>query len=182
VTTFNETYFDFDDAVEDLEEQIEEIDDAIGDLDDDDDSGAREYLTAQKQDLVSQKKGAIWARDHAYASDDFPQWDEDVDGVTLGALRAGAFGGLQDDIESDPNAGGGTSTNLLVAEGTVDAPYVDDSMSEAQRAGAVAQLHPYFRTWADARVNELMDPEQGNGTSSATSSAETPAETTSTGG
>lgn len=176
--TFNETHFDFDESTAALNDQIQEFRDKADDLDDD--NSQKDTFLAKAQQLESQRKGAVWARDRAAESDDFPQWDDDVDGVTLAALRAGAYGGLEDDLQQDPNAGSGTSTNLLVAEGTVDAPYVNEGMTDAQRAGAVAQLHPFYRKWAVARINELMDPEQGNGIRSETSPEGPPIQTTST--
>lgn len=176
--TFNETFVNFDESIEDLEEQIEELEAKASDLEDD--NPRRAQLLSQRSRIDSQRKGAVWARDRAYESDDFPQWDEDVDGITLAALRAGAYGGLQDDVESDPNAGSGTSTNLLVAEGTVEAPYIDEGMSDADKAQAVSQLHPFFRNFAEGRINELMDPEAGNGSSSGKSQRETQRSETST--
>lgn len=158
--TFNETYFDFDEEVQRLEERIDDLRANLNEMDDD--APQRAETAAQLQQVESEKKGVIWARDRAYESEDFPQWDEDVDGVTLGGLRAGAYSGLQDDLSRDDDAGAGTTGTLLVAEGTVEAPYVDDSMTDVQRVGAVKQLHPFYRTWAEARVNALMDPE-GNG-------------------
>ncbi|WP_135806213.1 hypothetical protein [Halorussus marinus] len=176
--TFNETHFDFDDEVDRLEDRIQELTEALADIDDD--SPQAQQLASQKQELAAQKKGVLWARgfpedddrEGAFESDDFPMWDEDVDGVTLGAVRANVYGNIQNDLESDPNAGGGTSATLLVAEGTVEAPYIDDSMTDAQHAGVVGQLHPFYRKWAEARISELLDPEVGNGRYSATSPAE----------
>lgn len=174
---FNETYYEFGEEIQRLEEEIDSLQSDADELADD--NPQKERIFAEVNALQAQRKGVVWARDRAYESDDFPQWDDDVDGVTLGAIRAGAYGSLQDDIEGDPNAGSGTSTNLLVAEGTVDAPYIDDSMSNTERAGAVAQLHPWYRKWAHARVDALLDPE-GNESFSGTSPGETLTQTTST--
>lgn len=175
--TFNDTYYEFDQEVTRLEDAIDSLQDDAADLADD--NPQKERVLAEVNALQAQRKGVVWARDRAYESDDFPQWDDDVDGVTLGAIRAGTYGSLQDDLERDPNAGSGTSTNLLVAEGTVEAPYIDDSMSDAEQAGAVAQLHPWYRQWAEARINELLDPE-GNENASVASPEETPTQATST--
>ena len=172
--TFAETFFDFDEEVERFDEAIGQLQDKIAELEDEqatddvDNSQQIDGLTQLISQLQSQRKGVIWARDRAYESEDFPGWDEDVDGVTLGALRAGAYGGMRDDIETDPDAGNGTTSTLMVAEGTVDAPYIDDGMSDVERVGAVANLHPYFREWAEGRINALIDPEssvhdEGNG-------------------
>jgi len=159
--TFNETYFEFNQEVQLLGERIAELEAEADELDDGDDR--RQEINAKMQMLKSQRKGAIWARDQAREDDDFPAWDGDVDGVTLGALRAGPYAGLVDDVESDPDAGSGTTASLLVAEATVEAPYLDDDMSSKKRAAAVASLHPYYRDWAEGRINDLLDPEAGNG-------------------
>lgn len=159
--TFNETYFEFDESIDRLDEQIAELRAEIEELADD--NPATREKRAQIQRLKKQRKGAKWALNEAYESEDFPAWDEDVDGVTLAALRAGSYGGLINDVERDPDAGGGTSTNLIVAEATVEAPYIDDGMSERKRTAAVASLHPFYVDWADARIGELLDPEAGNG-------------------
>jgi len=176
MSTFNETFFDFDAEEERLDEDIAALErklQALRDRDGDvDDKVAA--LQAQKSQLQSQRKGVIWARDTAPDHEDFPMWDEAVDGVTLGAVRASTFGNLENDLESDPNAGSGTSNILLVADGTVKAPYADDSMSDAQLTGAVGQLHPYYIKWASSAVDRLLDP-SGNATSSVTSPAETSA-------
>ena len=183
--TFNETYYEFDAEIERLESQIQDLREQLNDLDEN--SPQRPVIADELSSLQSQRQGVVWARDRAFENDDFPQWDEDVDGVTLGAIRAGTFGRLQDDVAGDPNAGGGTSTNLLVAEGTVvsptdgeQAPYVDSGMPDSQQAAAVAQLHPYYREWAQARINDLLDPESGNATNSGSSHSETSPPETST--
>lgn len=164
--TFAETFFDFDEEVDRLNETIEDLEAEIDQLEteeqNNEDVDNSQQIEAHHQliaELQSQRKGVVWARDQAFESNDFPQWDEDVDGVTLGALRAGAYGKMRDDLEADAEAGGGTSSTLLVAEGTVDAPYIDDSMSDVECVGAVAELHPFYREWASSRVNELVDPE-----------------------
>ncbi len=181
--TFNETTVNFDDEVKRLQDRIDDLQDQLSELDAD--APQRETIASTIQQLESHRKGVVWARDQAYKSDDFPQWDEDIDKITLGALRAGAYAALCDDIEADPDAGGGTSGNLVVAEGTVEAPYIDSGMTDAERIGAISQLHPFFRDWAEARITTLMDPEadigstdEGNGTDSGDSPEKTPETTT----
>ena len=180
--TFNETTVNFDGEVKRLQDRIDDLQEQLAELDAD--APQREQVTSTIQTLESHRKGVVWARDQAYESDDFPQWDEDADGITLGALRAGAYAGLRDDMEADPDAGGGTTGNLVVAEGTVEAPYIDDGMTDTERIGAVSQLHPFFRDWAEARITTLMDPEadlsdtEGNGTPSDGSLEKTPETTT----
>jgi len=165
MSTFNETYFEFDAEIDRLADRIEDLRAEVEELADDNPRKQQKIATIQQ--LESQRKGAVWARDVAHDDEDFPQWDESVDGVTLGALRAGPYASLQNDLESDPDAGIGSSGTLIVAQATVEAPYVTDDMSDRQRTLAVSQLHPFYRDWAEARIDELMDPEwaKGNGTS-----------------
>lgn len=73
---------------------------------------------------------------------------------------------LENDLTADENAGTGTSRQLLVADGTVDAPYVDESMSDAERVGAVGRLPYNYLKWAESRVNQLTGTgggDEGNG-------------------
>jgi hypothetical protein len=158
--TFNSTYIEFDESIAELEDRIDEIEEQISELDEG--NPLLSELSSQHTEMRLQRKGAVWARDQAAAGDDFPQWDEDVDGITLGAVRASAFSQIEH--EAGERDGEGTDL-LLIADGTVDAPYVDDSMSDSERAAAVGQLHPYYRKWAAARIDELLDPE-GNVTGS----------------
>lgn len=174
MSTFNVTYFDFDAEEERLSDDIDTIQEKIDELQEEDEDVSNQIaaLQAQLSQLQSQRKGVVWARDSAPESDDFPQWDETVDGVKLGAVRASTFGNLQNDLESDPNAGSGTSDILYVADGTVEAPYADDDLSDTRLAGVVGNLHPWYIQWASAAIDRLMDPE-GNVTSSETSPGET---------
>jgi len=165
--TFNETFFDFGDSVEALEDEIADLTEQLDELNAD--NPMRAQLRSRRSQLATQRKGAVWARDRAFVSEDFPVWDEDVDGVTLGAVRAGAFAGIESDVA---DAGGEGSSLLLIADGTVDAPYAGDDMTDEQEAAAVGQLHPYYRKWAEARIDELLDPE-GNATGSSDSPKET---------
>jgi len=179
MTTFNQTYFDFDEEEQRLGDEIADLQDRVDELnnEDGDNTDTIQALQAQLSKLQSQRKGVIWARDTAPDHDDFPMWDEATDGVTLGAVRASTFGNMQNDLESDPNAGSGTSDILYVAAGTVDAPYTDGELSDKQLVGIVGQLHPYYIQWASAAIDRLMDPEGANGgneTRSETSPKETP--------
>jgi len=158
--TFNETYFEFDAEEQRLSDEIADLEDRVADLQDaeGDNTDTIGALQAERSKLQSRRKGVVWARDTAPDHDDFPMWDEAVDGVTLGAVRASTFGNLQNDLESDPNAGSGTSDILLVADGTVDAPYVDDGLTDTQLTGVVGQLHPYYIQFASACIDRLLDP------------------------
>lgn len=165
--TFNETYIAFDESIAALEAEIEEIAEQLAELVEG--NPLIPQLKAKRTRLATQRKGAVWARDQAHESDDFPMWDEDIDGVTLAAVRAGTLDGIKSEV-ADREGGG--SDLLLIADGTVEAPYVDPDHSEEQRAGVVGQLHPYYQDWAAARIDELMDPE-GNATGSSNSLRET---------
>jgi len=176
MSTFNATFFDFDEEEERLADEIADLEERIAGADGD----TATALQARLSKLESQRKGVVWARDRAPEDGDFQMWDEAADGVTLGAVRASTFGNLQNDLESDPNAGSGTSDILLVADGTVEAPYIDGGMGDKQLTGVVGQLHPWFIQWASAAIDRLMDPE-GNATSSGASRGETPTSQTSGG-
>jgi len=181
--TFNKTHFDFAEEIDRLEDRIADLQ---AEADDKEDGSNEEAVLVETiQTLQTQRKGAIWAcpgrgeSEDAHEDDDFQMWDEPVEGVTLGAVRARTFANLENDLESDPNAGSGTSSILLIADGTLEAPYVGEDMRDAEIAGAVGKLHPWFLKWAEGRITALMDPE-GNATSSATSPEATPTKTTST--
>jgi hypothetical protein len=165
--TFNETYIAFDESIEALEDEIEEITEQLAELDEG--NPLIPQLKTKRTRLATQRKGAVWARDRAHESDDFSMWDEGVDGVTLAAVRAGTLDGIKSEV-ADREGGG--SDLLLIADGTVEAPYIDPDHSEEQRAGVVGQLHPYYQDWAAARIDELMDPE-GNVIGSSDSPKET---------
>ena len=165
--TFNETHIEFEASIAELEAEIEELADELEGLDED--NPLYPQKAQRRADLATQRKGAIWARDRAFESDDFGMWDEDVDGVTLAAVRAGAMDSITSEVADN---GGEGSEILLVADGTVKAPYVGEDMTDTQEAAAVGQLHPYYREWCAARINELLDPE-GNGCHSSGSPKET---------
>lgn len=172
--TFNETHYDFDEELERIRDEIADLEADINEAD-----GPPVHKVEQLQSLGAQRKGLIWARDRAYENPDFAFWDEDVSGVTIGAVTAGVYGRVQDDVGNEPDAGEGTANTLVVAEATVDAPYIGDS--DDATIAAVANCHPYYVQWAKDRVDDLLDPESGNGTSSGISPGDKPAETTQTG-
>lgn len=180
--TFNQTYFDFDEEIERLDEAIAKIDEQ---LEATDNEQVTQALSSRRSDLQSHRQGVVWARDYAAESDDFPMWDEAVDGVTLGALRAGTFGRIENDAD-DGDAGHGTMRVLYVADGTVEAPYVDEDMSDAERVSAVRKLHPMYLRYAEDRIDALMSPGgiddegEGNGTDSEPSPEASQSETQTT--
>ncbi|GAA3882650.1 hypothetical protein [Haloarcula argentinensis] len=172
--TFNETHIEFEASIAELEAEIEELADELEGLDED--NPLYPQKAQRRADLATQRKGAVWACPgrgedaDVHEDDDFPMWNEPVDGVTLGAVRAGAMDSITSEVVDN---GGEGSEILLVADGSVKAPYVGDDMTDKQEAGAVGDLHPWYREWCAARINELLDPESGNEKHSSGSPKET---------
>jgi len=140
----------------DLDEEVQRLEDRIGELDDileqiDDNSAAAQFR-AERTGLESALEGVRWARDHAFDADWTPQWDADVDEVTLAGLTAGDTAEIEDGLNG---GGSGAARIYQVAKGTVEAPYIDDGMGEDKRIGAVSQLPDSYVRWAEARINEL---------------------------
>jgi hypothetical protein len=108
----------------------------------------RAELVQEGVEIDTYLKGLRWAVD---------EWDADI--ITLSGLTGGEFGRVEDQVVSAAEQGGqpgsGATRVHLVASGTVDAPYVEDDMSEQQRIGAVSQLPITFLKWAEYRVDEL---------------------------
>lgn len=188
---FNETTFDFDDeeariedAIADLESEIEEIQTEIQRIKANGNDvpvtkqQRLDSLLSESRQLETHRKGVVWARDIAPESDDFPEWDEAVDAVTLGAPRGRTLRRLQSEVQQAGETNGAEQL-IYIADGTVEAPYVDDGRPSAEIAGVVGNLHPWYLSWAEDRIDALMDPE-GNALRSAPSHAETQTPTTST--
>lgn len=143
-----ETY-DLDDEVQRLEEKAAELD---GVLNGADDNPAVRQLRGERAGIEAALEGARWARDEAFEADYAPQWDEDVDEITLGGLTAGEVASMEDGLGG---GGGGAVRINQVAKATIDAPYIDDSMDGDERVATVAQLPNSYVKWAQARVDEL---------------------------
>jgi hypothetical protein len=62
-----------------------------------------------------------------------------------------------------PDAGSGTTRTLLVAEGTVRAPYIGGDMTDVQKVGATGELPVTYLKWAEARINEMTTVGNGDG-------------------
>lgn len=161
---FNETEFVLADEVDRLAGEIESVREKVNETEPGSDQEQR--LSQRLQNLRTQKVGAEWARGYpddddsegAFADDDFPMWDEDVDSVTLGAVLGGAWSDLKNELGANEM---GSSALLMIADGTVDAPYIDEDMDDIEAVGVVRGLHPYYLEWAENRVTELMNP-RGN--------------------
>lgn len=147
--------YDFDEEVDRIESDIAELEavvDQAGDVSADNEA-ARSVLQ-ELQALQTHLRGVKWARDEAYDAEWCGAWDEDVNTVTLGGLTGGEFGRMQDSLQG--NGGGqGAARVYQVEAGTVEAPYVDDSMDENQRIATIADLPAPFLMWAEAQIDEL---------------------------
>lgn len=146
-----ETY-DLDEEVQRLEDKAAELDDVLEDVDDG--NPAAEPLQNERAGIEAALVGVRWARDDAFEADYVPQWDEDVNEITLGGLTAGEMAQLEDDIGTN---GGGTGAARIyqVAKATVDAPYIDADADEDQRISAVSGLPGPYVKWAEARIDDL---------------------------
>lgn len=151
----------FDDSIDELEADIEELTEQLDGLSSD--NPVYERLRGRQQRLTIQRKGAIWARDQAHEAEDIPAWDAPTEAITFETVAAGAYQRVVQDATSTD--GQAAASVRLVAAATAEAPYVDGDMGRRERVAAVADLHPYFLEWAEARVTELLDPE-GNVTGS----------------
>jgi outer membrane murein-binding lipoprotein Lpp len=177
--TFNDTYIDFDAEeqrlqkkidelqaeADELEAQIQRIEDKGNDVPDPKKQAYAGKMSTGAQ-LSNHRKAVVWARDVAPESDDFPAWDEAVDGITLGAPRGRTLRKLQSDLQGQDAEG--MEQVLFIADAVVDAPFADEDMGEGELASVLGDMHPWFLDWCEDRVDELMDPE-GNVPSSGNS-------------
>lgn len=148
--------FVFDDEIERLEAERADLADKVAEIDPS--NPATERLAQQGQTLDAHLQGVQWACD---------EWD--VDSVTLGGLTGGEFGQVEDQVVADNADGGspgpGATRVYLVAKGTIEAPYIDDGMSDNERIAAVAQLPATYLKWAKTRVDDLTSVGNGAGKS-----------------
>lgn len=153
----NEERINFDEEIERLEQEREAIAEQAASLDEG--NPKRSELVQDGIDIDTYLQGLRWARD---------EWD--VDTITLSGLTGGEFGRVEDAVvsaaaEQGDQPGSGVTRVHLVASGTVDAPYIEDDMSERERLASVSQLPIMFLKWAEHRVDELMTV-GGNGSES----------------
>lgn len=144
-----ETY-DLDEEEQRLQDEIAELEEVLEQIDGD--NAQAQAFQNERAGLENALEGVRWARDEAFAADYCTVWDEDVDEITLGGLTAGETAAIEDDING---GGSGVARIHQVAKGTVEAPYIDDSMGDDQRIAAVSQLPDGFVRWAQARTDEL---------------------------
>jgi hypothetical protein len=119
----------------------------------------RPELVEEGIEIDTYLKGLRWATN---------EWGEET--ITLSGLTGGEFGKVEDTVvsaaaEQNTQPGGGATRVHLVASGTVNAPYIEDDMSEKQRVGAVSQLPITFLKWAEYKVDELTTVGGNGGTS-----------------
>jgi|GEM_PF-5607103 len=116
---------------------------------------AYDGLEDQGKRIDNRLEGIEWA---------LAEWDDTT--VTLAAPNGGEFGKVEDRIaetsgNTDVEPGQGASRVYMVAQGTVEAPYVDDAETFEERLSATSQLPVPYLKWANDRINELMSV--GNG-------------------
>lgn len=111
--------------------------------------------------------GLYWAIHQAADDEDVPEWDDDVDTITLSGLNGEEYGALEgelDEVGEDRNPKK-VERVYHVRDGTADAPYVGGDMSELEETHAVGTLPKEFLLWADWRIDRLssVGGDKGNG-------------------
>lgn len=159
--TFRETAVVFAEEISRLESERETLAEEIVAMDA---SNPQRQRKAQRgNEIDTFLDGLEWAQ-NAHDDEDIPQWDEDVDRITLSGLTGGEFGALEGEVSD--MAGGDTPAAQVervakVRLGTVDAPYLESGQSKSQATAAVAGLPVGFLRWAGSRIDELSSV--GNG-------------------
>lgn len=157
--SLRERTYTFAEEIERIEQERRDLARKAAQLSDGD--PRKKKLIAEGNELDAQLNGLRWART-AHEDDDVDVWNDAAEGVTLAGLTGSEFGGLQDEIEQDGRAGSGTTRVTLVADATVEAPYVDDSMDDVDRTAAVGSLPVPYLKWAESRIDELVSLSEGN--------------------
>lgn len=147
--------YDISAEISEMEQEREETAEQLAGIDDD--SPATQELAETGQRLDRFISGLSWF-----------QSEFDADSVTLGALTNGERNRIQTVVQEA--SGAGVQQNAYVAQGTVEAPYVEhdpDATTMGQfkdTVAAVADLHPAFVDWAESEITDLgrMDGEMGN--------------------
>lgn len=160
-----ETYT-LDEALADLEGRIEELEATLEDLDSSTDEA--DAYRQRRDRLRYQQTGLRWQRDEE-------DWgDADIE---IGALTAGEKAMMH--REAPDSAGRDEMQLWFVAASTATAPYVHDDLGET--FAALADTHPAFVQWAEAKANGLGVPsESGNESSTSSTATTAPASETST--
>jgi hypothetical protein len=154
-------------AIRELEERIETLEEKQAEYE----PGTDQYEALQQRlDRVSYlRNGLEWQRDEE-------GWDGDAT-IEVGAMTAGEKAMMHREA---PDAANGEEMRLwFAAASTVEAPYVSDDLGDT--FAAIADCHPAFVEWIEAKANGLgVSSESGN--RSSTSSRENDPSTTSTDG
>lgn len=160
-----ETY-SLDDALAEIEERRGELADELDDLD----TGTDAYQDAKARHdrLGYLARGLRWQRDEE-------DWGDAE--IELGALTAGEKAMMHREA---PDAADGEEMRLwFVAASTITAPYAGDDLSET--FSNLANCHPAFAEWVEAKANSLGIPDAvGNGSSTSSTESGTSDEATST--
>lgn len=147
--------YDLDAEIDRMEQEREETAERLADIDGD--SPATQDLAEQGQDLTRHLSGLQWLRA-----------EFDADSITLGAITNGERNRIREVVSSA--SGAGVQQNAYVAQGTLEAPYLQHDPEETtigafeDTVAAVADLHPAFVDWAESEITDLgrMDGEMGN--------------------
>lgn len=147
--------YDISAEIDRMEQEREETAERLAEMDGD--SPAAQELAQEGQDLTRYLSGLAWFRS-----------EFDADSITLGALTNGERNRVREVVQDA--SGSGVQQNAYVAQGTVDAPYLEhdpESTTLGQfkdTVAAVADLHPAFVDWAESEITDLgrMDGEMGN--------------------
>jgi len=154
-----ETY-QLEEEVERIDERIDELVGEVAELDEG--NPLRAQKRSEGQELERHLAGLQWA---IAPPEDEPR--EPYEEITLGALNAGEFADVTDslsDLQDGQTPKNGAGQIVFAAKGIVNAPFIDEDMTEEQKIAAVAQLAPQFHEWIQARVDDLSTPDvSGNG-------------------
>jgi len=154
--SFRETTITFREEIERIEAERESLAEEVAEMDSDDPQRARK--AKRGIELDAHLDGLEWAAHTAHDDADVPQWDDDVDSITLSGLTGGQFGAIEGEVADGTDRGQSAQQVERVAKvrmGTVDAPYIDDGMGEKQEIAAVAGLPTGFLRWVGSKVEEL---------------------------
>ena len=146
--------YDLNDVVAQLEAEREGLAEEVAALDPDDPERQDRIQRGQEIDTYLDGLDAVRDPPEDVA---IPQFDT----VELGGLTGGEYGQIEDQLVSaalnrgDDAVGSGAERIHLVAQGTIDAVYLEDGMGYEQAVAATAQLPLGYLKWAEAEVNEM---------------------------
>ncbi|ELZ84392.1 hypothetical protein C453_12636 [Haloferax elongans ATCC BAA-1513] len=149
------------DEIADLQARLDDLDEADGDTDQ-----AIKTVRGQITWLEAQQRGARWARDEAHLSADeggVVSWDHQVDSVELAGLTGGELARVSKEV-TDPIPA--VRRIHMVALGTEDAPFHDETAPYGDRVATVGDLPAAYIKWAYGRVDDLSTVGNSGGTAS----------------